>query len=160
SPLPAPAQLRAINANFRGGTSAEVFRLAAFTAAKDAPGELRAEAIQALAAWGNPTGRDRLLGIWRPLPPRDGSAAHEALRGVLPALLRDPGVQSAASRGAVTIGMRDPVLEELARDRSKPAALRAEALRALVALNDPAMADAIRAAVADKDVAYQKEGVT
>jgi quinoprotein glucose dehydrogenase len=158
--LPAPALLRAINANFRGGSAADVFRLAAFVAAKEAPSELRAEAIQALAAWGHPTGRDRLLGVWRPLAPRDGSAATEALRGVLPALLRDPGVQAAAIKAAVTIGMRDPVLEEIARDRAKPAALRGEALRALVALNDPALADAIRSAVADKDVAYQKEGVT
>src|SRR5207244_6964117 len=54
----------------------------------------------------------------------------------------------------------DPMLEEIVRDRTKPAALRAEALRALVALGDPAMAEAIRAAVADKDAAYQREGVT
>src|SRR5205814_7474693 len=58
------------------------------------------------------------------------------------------------------IGQRDPILEEITRDRAKPAALRGEALRALVALNDPAMADAIRAAIADKNVDYQKEGVT
>jgi quinoprotein glucose dehydrogenase len=158
--IPAPALLRAINANFRGGAAAEVYRLAAFVAAKEAPAELRAEAIQALAAWGNPTGRDRLLGVWRPLPARDGAAATEALRGVLPALLRDGGVQSTAIRAAVAIGLRDPVLQEIARDRAKPAALRGDALKALVALNDPAMGDSVRAAIADKDAAYQREGVT
>jgi quinoprotein glucose dehydrogenase len=158
--LQAPALLRAIQANFRRGTSAEVYRLATFAGDKDSPADLRAEAIQALAAWGNPTGRDRLLGIWRPLPPRDGAPAAEALRGSLPALLRDPGVQQAAIRAAVAVRLRDPLLEEITRDRTKPAALRAEALRALVALGDPATPAAIRAAVADKDAAYQKEGVT
>jgi quinoprotein glucose dehydrogenase len=158
--LPPPALLRAINANFRGGTSADVFRLASFVAAKEAPADLRAEGIQALAAWGHPTGRDRLLGVWRPLPARDGHPATEALRGVLPALLRDAGVQATAIRAAVAIGLRDPMFEELTRDRSKAAALRGEALRALVALNDPGMGEAVRAAIADKDVAYQTEGVT
>jgi quinoprotein glucose dehydrogenase len=153
--LPAPALLRAINAVFRTGTPEA---LAAFVARKDAPAELRAEAIEALAAWGHPTGRDRLLGVWRPLPSREGRP--EILRALLPQLLRDPGVQSTAIRAALALGFRDPVLEETARDRSKPGALRAEALRALVALNDPAMADAIRAAVSDKDPAVQREGVT
>jgi quinoprotein glucose dehydrogenase len=158
--LPGPVLLRAINANFRGGTSAEVYRLAAFAASKEAPPELRAEAILALSAWGNPTGRDRLVGVWRPLPARDGAPAREALRSLVAPLLRDPGVQSAAIRAAVTVGLGDPALEEIALDRTKPAALRGEALRAMVALGDPAMAGAIRAAVADKDVAYQKEGVS
>ena len=158
--LPAPALLRAIQANFRRGTSAEVYRLATFAGDREASADLRAEALQALAAWGNPTGRDRLIGVWRPLPPRDGAPAAEALRASLPSLLRDPGVQSAAIRAAVAVGLRDPVLEEITRDRTKPASLRAEALRALVALGDPATPAAIRAAVADKDAAYQREGVT
>ena len=157
--LPSPALLRAIQANFRKGSSAEVYRLAAFAGDPQAAADLRAEAIQALAAWGNPTGRDRLLGVWRPLPARDGASAREALRIALPPLLRDPAIQAAAIRAAVSVGLRDGVLEEIAHDRSKPASLRGEALRALVALGDPALAGAIRAAVADKDAAYQKEGV-
>jgi quinoprotein glucose dehydrogenase len=157
--LPRAALLRAINANFRGGSAEGIQRLSAFASAPEAPADLRAEAIGALAAWGNPTGRDRLVGVWRPLPARDGAGAHDSLRALVPSLLRDPKVQAAAIRAAVAVGFRDPALLDLARDRSKPADLRGAALRALVALGDPGAPDAVRAAVADKDAAYQREGV-
>jgi quinoprotein glucose dehydrogenase len=157
--LPPSALLRAINANFRGGSVEGVRRLAAFAAAKDAPAELRVEAIEALAAWGNPSGRDRLVGVWRPLPSRDGDEARKVLQAMIPALLHDPGVQAAAIPAAVAVGLRDPALGEIARDRSRPAELRGAALRALVALGDPGAGEAVRAAVADKNVEYQREGV-
>src|SRR5262249_23905355 len=62
---------RAINANFRLGTPASASALVAFAASGVLPGSLRAEAISALGDWAQPSGRDSVTGLWRPLAKRD-----------------------------------------------------------------------------------------
>jgi len=73
---------RILNANFRLGGAEHAQRLAQF-AASDAPEALRVEALELLALWPKPPGRDRVVGLWRPLPSREGGVAAAALQPVL-----------------------------------------------------------------------------
>ncbi len=73
---------RVINANFRLGGAEHAQRVAQF-AASDAPEALRVEALELLALWPKPPGRDRVVGLWRPLPARDSGVAAAALQPVL-----------------------------------------------------------------------------
>ena len=76
---------RVLNAHFRLGTDENAKALATF-AASDAPEALRVEALELLALWARPPGRDPVVGLWRPLPARDGATALAALNQVLPQL--------------------------------------------------------------------------
>ncbi len=73
-----PLLRRALNAHFRLGQKMNAMALALFAANPSAPEALRLEALELLALWPKPPGRDRIVGLWRPLPARDGAvAAHE-----------------------------------------------------------------------------------
>jgi quinoprotein glucose dehydrogenase len=43
------------------------------------PDSLRAEALAALSEWPNPSGRDRIVSLWRPLPPRPREVAEREI---------------------------------------------------------------------------------
>jgi quinoprotein glucose dehydrogenase len=79
----APLMRRAMNARFRLGGIENAKTLASFAADENAPEALRVEALELLALWPNPPGRDRVVGLWRPLPSRDGRLAADALEFVL-----------------------------------------------------------------------------
>jgi quinoprotein glucose dehydrogenase len=79
----APLMRRAMNARFRLGGIENAKALASFAADENAPEALRVEALELLALWPNPPGRDRVVGLWRPLPSREGRFAANALESVL-----------------------------------------------------------------------------
>jgi quinoprotein glucose dehydrogenase len=81
-----PMLLRVVNANLRVGTPAAATRLAALAARTDLPVLIRTEALNALATWATPFPRDRIVGTYRPLPPRDPAPARAALEGSLRAI--------------------------------------------------------------------------
>src|SRR5262249_2283559 len=58
---------RVLNANFHVGTTQTARALACYAARKDAPDNMRAEALEQLADWEHPSGRDRVVGLWRPV---------------------------------------------------------------------------------------------
>jgi quinoprotein glucose dehydrogenase len=87
--LAEPVLNRAINAHYRLGGADNATALAAFAARSDVPPATRVEAIRMLAAWEKPSGRDRVTGLWRPVPPRDAGPAKAALAGVLDGLLKE-----------------------------------------------------------------------
>ncbi len=121
-----PVLSRALNANFRLGAAREV---GAFAARESAPQDLRAEALRMLADWAHPSGRDRLLGAWRPIESRDPAPAREALAAIpsVPAALRIEFLRALAAlgdpraRGAVATALE-----------SEDEALRLEAVRLAV----------------------------
>ncbi|MBN8249872.1 MAG: hypothetical protein J0L84_20820, partial [Verrucomicrobia bacterium] len=82
-----PLLLRVVNANFRIGTPESAERLAALAARTDLPERIRTEALHGLATWATPAPRDRIVGVYRPLPARDATPAREALQRALPGLL-------------------------------------------------------------------------
>ena len=77
---------RAINANFRLGRTRKRGSARRLRRARDAPAA-RAEAIAQLAHWPKPLQRDRLVGIYRPIPvkSRDRAIAVQAVATIAPA---------------------------------------------------------------------------
>lgn len=148
---PVPVQRRALNSHFRLGKPENAAAMARF-AASDGPEAMRAEALQLLATWAEPSGRDRILGVWRPLAPRPAAVAVEALTPNLPQLFAGPdGVrrQLAATATALQLTAAASGLRAMLKDVGGVAETRAAALDALVDLNADGWADAVRLAATD-----------
>src|SRR5258706_2892766 len=75
--------LRAINANLRLGGAEQAAAVTRFAADETNPEDARAEALWALANWSEPRGRDRVMGLWRPLPKRDSSIVTNVVKPVV-----------------------------------------------------------------------------
>ena len=126
---------RALNAHFRLGQPTNALALAAFAARTDAPEALRIEALEMLADWPQPSGRDKITGLWRPLAPRDAQPAAAALRPLAPALLAAKGtaIPTAALAAIEKLTLTDlaPALLDLVKSSGASAEVRAAALRTL-----------------------------
>ncbi len=73
-----PLLRRALNANFRLGQAENAAVLAESAARSDLPAGARVLALEMLAMWAQPSGRDRVMGLWRPIPPRPSQPAADA----------------------------------------------------------------------------------
>ncbi len=154
--LPDKAWSRAINAAYRLGEPA---LLGPFVLRKDVPEAAVVEALHALRDWGNPSGRDRILHVWRPIPARGATAAREVLACGIELLLdegADP-VKQAAAEAAAALDLRSaaPRIAGLA-EKGNPW-VRIAALKALATLKDERLAAAVTAAAQDKDANVRKE---
>ena len=98
-------------------------------------------AIDMLAKWGTPSGRDRVMGLWRPVAARSPALGVDALRPQLAAILQSApaNVQTAAAAAAGTMKIKEvgARLASLANDRGQADKTRAEALKALDQLEYP-----------------------
>jgi quinoprotein glucose dehydrogenase len=159
--LPDALGYRVLNANFRLGQPANAEAVAAFAARADAPETLRIEALRELAEWATPAGRDRVMGLWRPLSPRPADIAADAVRPRLAALFTGPDkVRQEAAKLAAGLGIREigPLLVDMAADAKRPASVRVEALRALGGLKDSRLETAMARALDDADPRVRTEG--
>ncbi|MBI3879938.1 MAG: HEAT repeat domain-containing protein, partial [Verrucomicrobia bacterium] len=142
--------LRAINANFRGGDARGAEALAKFAAANSAPAEMRVEALGQLGQWAKPPRRDRVVGVFRPLPERDAAVAAAALRPEIGGLLQNAPelVRAAAAEaaGRLHVAEAGAALFSLVGDSRASAPLRVASLRALAELNDAKLDAAIELA--------------
>jgi quinoprotein glucose dehydrogenase len=133
--LAGPLLLRIVDANFRVGDADAAIRLGAMTIRADLPETVRIEALQALGSWEKPPARDRIVGVWRPLPARDAAPARAALLSSLGNLLADgsEAVSMAATVAAAYLRLEAarPALASLVRNASAPVRVRASALRSL-----------------------------
>ena len=154
--------MRALNANFRLGTATSAAVVAGFARRDDAPEVLRVEALHVLRDWGKPATRDRVTGIYHPLPARDSSIANDAIRPLLPDLLRSaPDKVRVAAAGLVqTVGLKDTaVLLDLVNGTRFSGEARAAALAALAQQKSPQLAAAIDAAMKDKDRTLRRAAI-
>ena len=129
---------RALASRYRMGRAEDAMALAAFAGRPNVSDSLRVEALNYLTTWAKPSGRDSVVGLWRPLEARDAEPARTAIRANLGALLASPAtVRSAAVQAAAGLGLKDlaPALGELAMDAALPAMARVEALEALFGLD-------------------------
>jgi quinoprotein glucose dehydrogenase len=155
-----PVVLRALAAHNRLGTKGDAHALADFASRPDFPEMLRAEALKLLQAWEQPAGRDRVVGLWRPLPKRPGQDVAEAIRPALAGIMTGPnkvraaGADLAAKHGIKEVG---PVLRELVADRSRPSSVRVATLKALEALKDVQLTPVAEAALKDDDPRVRHE---
>ena len=143
---------RAINANFRVGDEACAQRLTDLAGDSSYSDELRTEALSALGDWERPNPRDRVLGYYRPLDPRDIKVVRAAVGAKLPRLMQAKGdVQNEATRLAKRLGIKadSKFMRTLVGDTSYPLANRQEALAYLVETKDAEADKALRAALND-----------
>ena len=118
-----PLLRRALNANFRLGQKQNAQALALFAANTMAPEALRVEALELLALWAKPPGRDRVVGLWRPLPPRDGSVARLELEPKLASLEVDSSalVKTAARKAMTELSAKlDPAADAIVAVTGNP----------------------------------------
>jgi quinoprotein glucose dehydrogenase len=159
-----PLLRRVLAANFRLGTPESAKRLAAVAADNDSPEGQRLEALDELANWAKPSGRDRITGLWRPIAPRDEKPAADAIANVASDLLRSApdSVRAVAASlaGQYSVKAAGPALFELLSNNEAAATTRAEALKALGKLNDAKLAEAVKLASADSNETLRKEATT
>ncbi len=150
---------RAINAHYRLGTAKDAQALAQYATRDAATPAMRAEALLQLGLWGKTPARDRVVGIYRPLPARDGKAAADALSAVITKVLGNgpEAVQLAALEainGLELKGAAPNLLAAVANEKA-PEAVRIGALKALDAFGGDAIGSAIDAADKSKSAALR-----
>src|SRR5437660_10778043 len=136
---------RALNANFRLGQRENASALASFAANDSFPETLRVEALELLSLWAKPPARDRVVGLYRPLPPRDRTVAAHELDSVLakieanaPSMVKVAAKKAAATlAGETTTGVSTEEFAKLSRaleNGSTPE--KQSALATLASVND------------------------
>jgi len=159
--MPEPLQYRVLNANFRLGQADNAAAVAAFATQENIPEAVRIEALRELADWSRPGGRDRIMGQWRPLPPRPASVVTAAVRPALAALFRAPDkVQREAVKLVAKLQLKEtaPTLLERVADGNRSMELRLEALSALETLADERLEQAMQLALADAEAKLRTAG--
>lgn len=157
----APLLRRIVNAHFRLGRPEDATALVSFTLSGAGPSSVRAEAISVLADWAQPSGRDNVTGLWRPLPKRDAAVARRAVQEKLEPLLQITSgtVGLAALKVATRLGLKEGANAAFAvlADTARPASVRVEALRALSSFKAARLNDAVKLALADKEESLRNE---
>ena len=109
----------------------------------------RVFALEMLADWINPPGRDKVMGLWRPVPARAGQPAATAVWPKLAALFKasSVSVRNAAVLAAVGLRIKEagPSIATLAADKRETDRARAAALKGLNELEDPRRVSAAQA---------------
>jgi quinoprotein glucose dehydrogenase len=160
--LPAPVSRRAINAAYRLGGAGDATALAKLAAEAKAPELSRIDAIEALGQWNTDLGRDRVLGLYRPLPAtRIASAAAAAISPLLEPLLGDASdaIRAATAEAAGALGLMaaEPALLAMTKDEHASGPVRLAALKALATLNSARLTEAIAATLHATDAPLTKE---
>lgn len=155
---------RVVNANLRYGTRESADRLAGLALNQDLPSRIRADALEDLANWEKPSGRDRITGLWRPTAgPRRVEDAREALHPVINGLLAEGPdmVRLSAAQAAGHLQLREAT-DELSRwikEAAGSARMRVEALNALDQLDQTRLAEAAKIALTDKAQEVRREAI-
>ncbi|HEX8520962.1 MAG TPA: PVC-type heme-binding CxxCH protein [Tepidisphaeraceae bacterium] len=160
-----PALLRALNANFRLGTSENATAVANIAASKDASELMRIEALAMLADWTSPRGTDRVLGIWRPLPKRDSAIAMTAAKPILFSILSSApdAVRLAAIDLVKKIGVpegQENLLSSVVTAKDVNPDVAAKALETMETLKDKNLDSAVDAALKNGKAALRRQAIT
>jgi quinoprotein glucose dehydrogenase len=152
---------RVVNANYRLGKAEHAQRLSEIALNSQAPEGVRGEALSALSTWAEPSGRDRVTGLWRPLERRDPKIAAAALEPKLKQLLDGTAasVKIAAIKAASALGITSgsATALELVSDTKQPANVRVEALKALALAKDPRIGETVAIALKDSNESLRRE---
>lgn len=130
-----PLLRRAIDANFRLGQLEHARALVRLLANEQAAPRMRSEALAALAEWPKPSPRDRVTGVWRPLPPRQESIVRQVIEESLtPLFSRTNGKLQADLAGLIAkfnIKADDATFALWVADAKRDGATRSAGLRLL-----------------------------
>ena len=152
---------RVVNANYRLGSAEAASRLATYATRADVPTETRVEALRELGSWQKPLARDRVVGVYRPLPQREAAPAAQALSKVLPRLLKqnsEPVLVAAAQAIAeLKIESASSLLANLLTTRTAPPKARMEALHSLATLMPSNFSELLSKAFEDDEEVVRRE---
>jgi quinoprotein glucose dehydrogenase len=157
-----PALRRAINANLRLGTNDALARVAALAADGGRSDAIRAEAINVLGVWIEPSPLDRVDGMYigAPQGKRDSAAARAAVERLFQSLAdgnASPAIKVALADAAGNLGLAAATPALLAQVRSDPSPeVRLAALRALQAVKAPNMDSVMKTALGDADPSVRR----
>jgi quinoprotein glucose dehydrogenase len=158
-----PLWRRVISANLQLRDAEQAKALATISSRSDVSDPIRVESLDTLSHWAKPSVRDRVTGLWHPLPDRPASEAEVALQPVLADLLKKAPdrVRVAACKAAAALKIRSVFgeLDALVSDGKQPARTRVEALKALETLEDPRLAATMAKALADPESLVRAEGL-
>lgn len=153
---------RIINANLRVGTDEAMANLVAFAQNASAPEKMRAEAMDALAGWASPSVLDRVDGRYRGEVTRDANALTGKTADAFVSLLKDKSlpvrISAAKAINLLKIKQASATLFAQLKADNEPTA-RVECLKALVALNDEQLPQAIQQALSDKEKQVRVAGL-
>ncbi len=160
--LPEPLAWRVLGANYRVGGKSGAETLAAWASDVRRPEATRVEALQMLATWGTPSGRDRVLGLWRPIEARSSEPAVAALVPRLSAVFAGSSDKalSAAAQCVSALRIREAAapLAALVADHNRISSLRVVALEALAVLEAAELEAAVKLAVGSTDATLRTAG--
>ncbi|MBX9680918.1 MAG: HEAT repeat domain-containing protein [Gemmataceae bacterium] len=152
---------RAAAAHFRLGQKSDALALAQYAGQANAPEKVRIDALKLLAQWEKPSGRDPVVGLWRPLPQRPAEDAADAVRVSLASIMtssdaiRTEGAKLAAKHGIKEIL---PALRTLVSDVKRPVEVRLATLQALESLKDPQIQQSAELTLKDADARLRHQG--
>jgi putative membrane-bound dehydrogenase-like protein len=152
-----PLLRRAINANLRVGTNEALARVAAFASDSARVEGMRAEAINVLGVWIEPSPLDRVDGMYigQPQGSRDTAAARAAVERLFDTVAKGdatPAIKIALADAAANLGVTAVTPALLSQVRSDPSPqVRLAALKALQAVKAPNMDSVMKTALGDSD---------
>ena len=144
--------IRHLNACLRRGREDDAVKLVDFASGGRHQESLRAEAFHMLAMWATPPQRDRLSGLYHPLPARPAQPAVDALIKQRSRLFMGDPVVAAAALDAVRslkATALDKEVAALAMKLDGDAAVRSRALHVLSDLQSPQLPATLQKAIAD-----------
>ncbi len=130
---------RMINANLRVGTTQSMQELIKFSLDSENDTAMRMEALMALSTWIRPSVVDRVDGRYRGVIERDPAEVRIKAAPSIPELLKDPieEIRVQTLRTLSKLGVQESTGQvELVLTQDKSASVRAEALNALVELDE------------------------
>lgn len=160
-----PTWRRVVNANFRLGREEYAQQLSDIAVDDSIELSIRVEALQALADWGNPSGRDRVTGIWN--PPSGYRSVEDARRAIQSAMPQLVDHTSQELTSALIEAVKSVKLETASawllstlRNNELSDSTRSEALAALAQLaEEPLVAEAVQFALENGSKKLQREAL-
>lgn len=157
-----PLIRRAINANLRVGTAAAMDVLISYAQKEGAPAAMRAEALDALSGWADPSVLDRVDGRLRGEVKRNANEVKSKLTAPLLSLLtnKELPVRVSAAKAVALLQVQEaaPTLLTLVKTDAAPE-MRIESLEALTTLGDQRVGDAVSLAMSDKEKKVRVAGL-
>lgn len=144
---------RSINANLRVGKQANLDRLISYANRTSAPASMRAEALETIKTWAEPSLHDRVDGRYRGEIKRDAAPVKKAIASSIPQLLNDgkQDVVISAMQIAGNLGLVEqaPAILDLLSSH-KRSAVRSAALHVINDLKVDDLKMALQTGLADK----------
>ncbi|RYZ26397.1 MAG: heme-binding protein, partial [Sphingobacteriales bacterium] len=157
-----PLIRRAISANIRVGTEANMSTLALYANTESNPRMMRAEAVDALSTWAKPSVLDRVDGRLRGPVTRDLAMVQGKLSQPLMQMLanKDSALRISVVKAISKLEVKQatPQLLAIVKTDREPS-IRVQSLRALVALQGAETEAAVKSALTDKEKTVRVAGL-